>query len=93
MTREQLHRLFSAKLVVATIIGGTRWFLGPVVGAAVFVLLQHVANRFALSHGLVVGGLLLAVVFACPGGIVAAAATALRKVSRPRLPSADPVAP
>ena len=37
VTPEQLGWLFSAKLVVATIIGGTQWFLGPVVGAAVFV--------------------------------------------------------
>ena len=69
VTPEQLGWLFSAKLVVATIIGGTGWFLGPVAGGAVFVVLQHVANRFALSHGLVLGALLVVAVFAAPGGI------------------------
>jgi branched-chain amino acid transport system permease protein len=37
VTPEQPGWLFSAKLVVATIIGGTRWFLGPVIGGTLFV--------------------------------------------------------
>jgi branched-chain amino acid transport system permease protein len=82
VTPEQLGWLFSAKLVVATIIGGTRWFLGPVVGAAVFVGLQHVANRFALSHGLVLGVLVILVVVACPGGMADAAARILGWTTR-----------
>jgi branched-chain amino acid transport system permease protein len=92
ITPEQLGWLFSTKLVVATIIGGTQWFLGPVVGAAVFVLLQHVANWFALSHGLVLGGLLLTVVFACPGGIVEATARGLGWAARPDRPWIRPAA-
>jgi branched-chain amino acid transport system permease protein len=86
VTPEQLGWLFSAKLVVATIIGGTRWFLGPLAGAAVFVALQHVASRFALSHGLVLGVLLIAVVFACPGGIADATARLLGWAARPARP-------
>jgi branched-chain amino acid transport system permease protein len=77
VTPEQLDWLFSAKLVVATILGGTQWFLGPVLGGAAFVGLQHAANRFALSHGLVLGGLLIVVVVACPGGIAEATARVL----------------
>jgi branched-chain amino acid transport system permease protein len=83
ITPEQLDWLFSAKLVVATILGGTGWFLGPVAGAAVFVLLQHVANRFALSHGLILGGLLIVVILACPGGIAEAVASMRRRVTGP----------
>jgi branched-chain amino acid transport system permease protein len=93
VTPEQLHWFFSAKLVVLTIIGGTRWFLGPVVGAAVFVVLQHVANRFALSHGLVLGSLLIAVIFACPGGIAQAGARVLGWAARPERPWTRPFAP
>jgi branched-chain amino acid transport system permease protein len=93
VTPEQLGWLFSAKLVVATIIGGTRWFLGPVLGAAVFVTLQHVANRFALSHGLVLGVLVVAVVFACPGGIADAAARLLGWAARPARLWIRPVGP
>jgi branched-chain amino acid transport system permease protein len=93
VTPEQLGWLFSAKLVVATIIGGTQWFLGPVVGGAIFVALQHIASRFALSHGLVLGVLVIAVVFACPGGIADATARVLGWAARPARPWVRPVAP
>ena len=69
VTPEQLHWIFSAKLVLATIVGGTRYFLGPVAGAFTFVALQHIALRFTLYHGLVMGTLLIAVVFVFPGGV------------------------
>ncbi|HSF02476.1 MAG TPA: branched-chain amino acid ABC transporter permease, partial [Solirubrobacterales bacterium] len=62
VTPEQLHWLFSAKLVVATTVGGTRWFLGPVVGGAAFVALEHLASRVTF-RGLVLGALLSVVVF------------------------------
>lgn len=93
VTPEQLGWFFSAKLVVATILGGTRWFLGPVVGGALFVALQHVANRFALSHGLVLGGLLIATVLACPGWIAEAPARVLGWVKEPSRPWVRPGAP
>ncbi len=93
VTPEQLDWFFSAKLVVVTIIGGTRWFLGPVVGAAVFVVLQHIANRFALSHGLVLGSLLITVIFACPGGIAQAGARVLGWAARSERPWTRPFAP
>jgi branched-chain amino acid transport system permease protein len=92
ITPEQLHWLFSAKLVVATIIGGTRSFLGPVLGGAAFVGLQHVANRFALSHGLVLGVLLIVMVFACPGGIAEVIARVLGWAAQPGRPWIRPVA-
>jgi branched-chain amino acid transport system permease protein len=92
ITPEQLHWLFSAELVVATIIGGTRWFLGPVLGGAAFVGLEHVANRFALSHGLILGVLVIVVVFACPGGIAEATARLLGWTARPERPWIRPVA-
>jgi branched-chain amino acid transport system permease protein len=93
VTPEQLHWLLSAKLVVATIIGGTRWFLGPVLGGAAFVGLQHVANRFALSHGLVLGVLVIVAVFACPGGIAEETARVLGWARRPGRPWTRPLAP
>ena len=93
VTPEQLSWFFSAKLVVATIIGGTQWFLGPVVGGAIFVALQHIANRFALSHGLILGVLVIAVVFACPGGIADATARVLGWTARSARPWVRPVGP
>jgi branched-chain amino acid transport system permease protein len=86
VTPEQLGWLFSAKLVIATIIGGTQWFLGPVLGGAVFMALQAIA----LSHGLVLGVLMILVVLACPGGIAEAAARGLGWAARPTPPPGPP---
>jgi branched-chain amino acid transport system permease protein len=83
VTPEQLHWLFSAKLVAAIILGGTREFLGPVVGAFGLVALQYVALRLTIYDGLVLGGLLVLVVLALPGGVAGAA---MRLAARMRAP-------
>src|SRR5581483_6422897 len=85
VTPEQLHWLFSAKLVLATVLGGTGHFLGPVAGAFAFVALQELSARVTLHHGAVFGVALIAVVLACPRGMagaIDALARALRKRAR-----------
>ncbi|HEU4438467.1 MAG TPA: branched-chain amino acid ABC transporter permease [Methylomirabilota bacterium] len=69
ITPEQVGWLFNAELVVATILGGTRVFAGPIIGAFVMVALREFAVHFPLSNHLVLGGLLIGVVFICPGGL------------------------
>ncbi|HEU0239294.1 MAG TPA: branched-chain amino acid ABC transporter permease [Micromonosporaceae bacterium] len=69
ITPQQVDWLFSAELVVATVLGGTRAFAGPILGAFVMVALKELAVRFPLSHHLVLGALLIAVMFICPGGL------------------------
>lgn len=85
VTPQQLHWLFSAELVLAAVLGGTRQFWGPVLGAFGLVALQELALRFTLAHGLVLGILLIAVVLVCPEGLAAALAAARR-----RIPGANP---
>ena len=69
ITPQQVGWLFNAELVVATILGGTRAFGGPIIGAFVMVALTELALRFPLAHQLVLGVLLIGVVFTCPGGL------------------------
>ncbi len=69
VTPEQLHWVLSAQLVLATVLGGTRRFSGPVAGAFAFVALRDLALRLTLYHRLVLGAALVAVVLACPGGL------------------------
>jgi branched-chain amino acid transport system permease protein len=90
VTPEQLHWVFSAKVVLATVLGGTRQFLGPVVGAFAFVAFQHVALRFTLYHGLVMGILLIVVVFACPGGVAGATIALAGRIGRRAAARGDP---
>jgi branched-chain amino acid transport system permease protein len=69
ITPDQLHWLFSAKLVLAIVLGGTRHFLGPILGAFAFVLLDEVASQWSVGRYMVFGVLLIIVVFAFPRGM------------------------
>jgi branched-chain amino acid transport system permease protein len=73
VTPEQLHWIFSAKLVVATILGGPRHFLGPVAGAFGLVVLEHAARRLEIHEGVVLGTLLILMIGFFPGGLLGAA--------------------
>jgi branched-chain amino acid transport system permease protein len=86
VTPHQLDWLFSAELVVATMLGGTRHFFGPVAGALAVVGLKEAALRFPLYHGLMFGVLLIAVVLVSPGGLASIAIgilARLRPATRP----------
>jgi branched-chain amino acid transport system permease protein len=70
ITPDQLHWLFSAQLVLATVLGGTRHFIGPVVGAFLFVAIEEIASRWTVGRYMAFGSLLILVVLACPQGVV-----------------------
>jgi branched-chain amino acid transport system permease protein len=69
ITPDQLHWLFSAQLVLATVLGGTQQFAGPVLGAFAFIGVDEVASRWTVGRNMAFGLLLLAVIFAFPRGI------------------------
>lgn len=69
ITPEQLHWLLSVQLVIAIVLGGTRRFLGPVMGACAFVGLDELASYLSVSRDLAFGLLLVLVVRAFPTGI------------------------
>ena len=69
ITPQQVGWFFNAELVVATILGGTRLFAGPIIGAFVMVALREIASRVSVSHQLVLGTLIIGVVLVCPGGL------------------------
>ena len=77
VTPEQLHWVFSAKLVLATVLGGTGRFWGPAVGAGVLVALREVALRVTDYWGLILGGLLILVTVFASGGVAGVAARLL----------------
>ncbi|OGB88380.1 MAG: hypothetical protein A3H39_12980 [candidate division NC10 bacterium RIFCSPLOWO2_02_FULL_66_22] len=79
VTPEQLHWLFSAQLVLATVLGGTRHFMGPVAGAFGIVALQEIALRFTLYRSLVLGLMLIAAVLRFPEGLAGSASALISK--------------
>ena len=82
VTPEQLHWLFSTQLILTIVLGGTRQFWGPVVGAFAFGILEDLSLRGIEYRGIVLGVLLITIVFAFPGGVVGSAARVLAKFSR-----------
>ena len=82
ITPEQLHWIFSAQMVLAIVLGGTRHFLGPILGAFVFVGLDEFASRWTVGRSLTFGILLIIVVFFFPRGI---AGTLMKMVRSLRL--------
>lgn len=84
VTPNQLDWLFSAYLVVATVLGGKSSFWGPVMGAFAAVTLREIALRFTGYHGLLLGTMLLIVLLTAPGGLAGAAASLPLCVTRIR---------
>jgi branched-chain amino acid transport system permease protein len=90
ITPDQLHWLFSAKLILAVVLGGSRHFLGPVLGAFAFVLLDELAAPWSVGRSMMFGALLILVVLAFPRGM-SGALTALAQAAgkkRRRAPGA-----
>lgn len=82
ITPEQLHWLFSAQLILAIVLGGSRHFLGPVLGAFVFVLLDEIASRWAVGRSAIFGALLIIAVLAVPRGMAGALVAAMQAARR-----------
>lgn len=89
ITPQQLDWLFSAELVLATVLGGPRRFIGPVLGAFCFVGLDEIAGHWAVGRNLMMGLLLIFVVLLFPRGLSGAGATVMELI-RNRVQKRDP---
>ncbi|HWV54203.1 branched-chain amino acid ABC transporter ATP-binding protein/permease [Pseudorhodoplanes sp.] len=70
----------SILFLLAVIVGGAGWTLGPVVGAAISVVLPEMLSGLAEYRLLFFGGLLLVVLWLAPDGVIGTLATLWRKV-------------
>jgi branched-chain amino acid transport system permease protein len=66
---EVLHYETSGMAVMMTLLGGMGTFLGPFVGAAVFLLLENFVSLWTEHWQLIVGGVFVACVLFFPSGI------------------------
>jgi branched-chain amino acid transport system permease protein len=74
-------------LVLILILGGSRYWLGPIVGAAIYFLLPYVFPLSAVENQFAIGIVLVLVVLILPHGIVGTVAT---KVGRQAWRAATP---
>jgi branched-chain amino acid transport system permease protein len=67
-----LHWTTSAEPIFVALIGGLNSFVGPTIGAIIFVLLRDWVTRRFVFWGLILGGVLLLIILRMPGGTVEA---------------------
>ena len=60
----------SGSIILMTILGGMRSFFGPLIGVAVFILLEDVIGRSTQYWSFVIGVIMITVVMLFPKGIV-----------------------
>lgn len=68
----------SAVPIVMTILGGLHSFVGPIVGAVIYVLLQTVMTGFTEFWALIMGVLIIAIVMVMPDGVMSLFRQALK---------------
>jgi ABC-type branched-subunit amino acid transport system ATPase component/ABC-type branched-subunit amino acid transport system permease subunit len=67
---EMLYWTANAQPVVVSLLGGTTTFLGPAMGAFIYVVLDNsISKQFPYQFDIILGAIVLAVVLAVPGGI------------------------
>src|SRR5260370_15181175 len=60
----------NAQPVVVSLLGGTTTFLGPAIGAFIYVVLDNtISKQFPYQFDIILGAIVLAVVLAVPGGV------------------------
>ncbi|MDR7534096.1 MAG: branched-chain amino acid ABC transporter permease, partial [Armatimonadota bacterium] len=76
------HWSTSAEPILATLLGGIHTFAGPVVGAALLVILKDVIVRFTVHWSIVLGTTVIVLVMGFRGGV--ASIVARRTQAPPR---------
>jgi branched-chain amino acid transport system permease protein len=81
VTPSTLSFTLLTNLIMMIVLGGWGTFWGPIVGAAVLVLLDSYVLREVSAgwHGLILGGLLAVVLIVAPGGVAPPLGRALRR--------------
>jgi branched-chain amino acid transport system permease protein len=91
---QALHLTTSAETLLMVIAGGTGTLLGPVVGAALVVILKNVVSAYITRWLILLGVIFVAIVLFMPEGLVPGARRAFRALrnSSPRADKAAGVA-
>jgi branched-chain amino acid transport system permease protein len=74
-----LHWVFSGEIVFMCVLGGTRLFIGPIVGALLFTYIKTYTITFTIYWQLLFGSILVILVLLFPKGVLGGALTLLRR--------------
>jgi branched-chain amino acid transport system permease protein len=64
------HWLTSGRAVVMSLLGGMDTFIGPIVGAGIFLFLEDTVSIFTARWEMFVGSLVVLVILFSPGGVM-----------------------
>lgn len=64
------HWMHSVQAILNSLMGGAGFFWGPALGTLIFAGIDYITRTFAGVSEVVIGGILLVVVLAFPGGIL-----------------------
>ena len=78
LTEENLNLATSGSILLVTFLGGVGFFIGPIIGAVVFTLLQTVLSLYTEIWALYVGLLFVLTVMFFPGGLAGVLAMHVR---------------
>src|ERR1700704_3206306 len=77
---ELLFWLLSGQVLIMVIVGGSGTLIGPIIGAAFFLILEHQPSSFTGAWALFLGLVFIAVVLFAPEGIWGLATSGLRRL-------------
>jgi branched-chain amino acid transport system permease protein len=80
---ELLFWLFSGQVLIMVIVGGSATLVGPVLGAAFFMLAEHWLSSYTETWALFFGLIFIGVVLFAPEGIFGVFSTRLTRRARP----------
>ncbi|MFN4045787.1 MAG: branched-chain amino acid ABC transporter permease [Acidilobaceae archaeon] len=70
VTPDLAYWTMSGKMVFMSILGGTGYYMGPIVGALVYVYFESIAQTITVHWYLIMGALIIATMFLAPMGIM-----------------------
>ena len=79
---ETAHWTQSSHILVMVLIGGTGYFVGPIVGATIVLLLQHWLSSYTEYWGLVLGILFIALITGARSGVAGLSVLAWHRLLR-----------
>jgi branched-chain amino acid transport system permease protein len=83
----------SGEIVIMVVLGGMRTFWGPLVGAAVFVVLQDYLSSLTPNWMSFLGAIFVVAVLFFPRGVLGVNLAGVARRPKPLAPAAPPVAP
>ena len=76
---ELLFWLLSGQVLIMVIVGGSGTLIGPIIGAAFFLILEHQLSSYTEAWALFLGLVFIAVVLFAPEGIWGLATSRVRR--------------